>query len=616
MQHSARAMAFLAAFILAAVPAGASDGDWPHYGLNLGGARFSPLAQITTENVSYLENRWVYRTGDISPNNAHVFECAPLAIGGKLYIITTFSRLVVLDGATGEELWSFNPDPPLSPNETGAGVLASRGVARWTDGENERILLPVRDGRLYSINPETRNPDPEFGNRGHINLRGGLPDGGRYLFLSSPPLVIGDLAIAGCGINDSWSPKPHVPVRAFDIRTGEERWRFNTIPQEGEPGRETWENESWKNRGGGNVWTIMSADEERGIVYLPVSTPAYDFYGGDRPGNNLYTDSLVALKAETGKKLWHFQAVRHDLWDYDLPAQPLLADIEVEGKAIPAVAQIGKTGFIYVLNRITGEPVFPIEDRPVPQSDVPGEASAQTQPFPLKPPAISRQHMTVDELSDLDEETRAFMREQFNHYRSEGLFTPPSLKGTIVYPGLHGGGNWSGGAVDLDGMLYINTTEIAYVLRLQPTPDGPFAYRLSSMVFRDQNGYPGNKPPWGELMKVDLNRGGIVWRNPLGEFDELTARGIPVTGQENFGGPAVTAGGLVLIASTMDGRIRAFDASNGATLWQFQMKAAGYAGTVTYLGADGKQYVAVCAGGGGKPGTHKGDYVYGFALPD
>lgn len=592
------------------------DGEWHYYSRNFDGSRFSPLDQINQDNASQLKPAWTFRTGDMVDHGGHYFECTPLIIGDTMYVISMFSRLLAINPTTGKLKWEYNPDPPLAHSETGAGGLASRGVSYWKSGREERIFLPVRDGRLYSINPRTRKPDPNFGNNGLINLRDGLPEDGYFLFMSSPPAIYEDLVIQGFGINDSNRKASKVPLRAFDVRTGKEVWRFNTIPDEGDFGSDTWGDMSHKNRGGGNVWSIMSIDHERGMLFLPVSTPNWDFYGGDRPGNNLFTDSVVALDANTGERVWHYQTVHHDLWDYDLAAQPNLVDLTINGRTIPAVVQAGKTGLVYVLNRNTGKPLFPIEETPVPQDNQTNEQVSPTQPIPSKPPALTRQILTEDGLNNLDPETYPDILETFRSLRSEGIFTPPSLQGSVVYPGLHGGANWSGAAVSPDGMMYINTTELAFIIRLEEFEGSPFGYRIKGNIFwRDKNGYPSVAPPWGELVKVDLNEGEIKWRVPLGEFPELTAKGIPITGTENFGGATVTAGGIVFIASTMDEKIRAFSTTDGSELWEGELSAAGYAAPVTYTGSDGRQYVAICAGGGCKPGTPHGDYIQAFTLP-
>lgn len=594
------------------------DGEWPVYARTPEGTRYSPLSQITAENVADLERVWVYRTGDIAPKGPHYSQCTPLMINNTLYVITTLSRAVALDATTGESLWEFSPDPALELRETGGGGLASRGVAYWTDGEIERIFLPVRDGRLYSLDAKTGLPDTDFGSNGKIDIRSRIPGDGRYLFLSSPPVIFGDYVIQGCGINDTSGQKmPHVPVFAFNVRNGIEEWTFNTVPQEGEWGTHTWDDDSWFNRGGTNVWSIMSVDPALGLIYLPVSAPNYDFYGGDRHGENLYSCAVVALDGEHGEPVWHYQTIMHDVWDYDLAAQPLLVDITVDGERIPALAQVGKTGFVYVLNRKTGEPVFPIEERPVPDTDIPGEEVWPTQPFPVKPPALVRQHLTADDINDRDEESQAYLMDWFSRLRSEGIFTPITFEGTVIFPGLHGGGNWSGASASPDGMMYVNVTELPYIGYMKHhRPNGPFRYYASHRQFRDEEGYPGIKPPWGKLVKVDLNEGEILWEKPLGEHPELTAKGIPVTGQENFGGSTVTAGGVVFIAATRDEMIRAFDVETGEILFQHKMEAAGYAAPVTYVGSDGRQYVTIVAGGGGKYGTGRGDYIISFALPE
>jgi quinoprotein glucose dehydrogenase len=534
-----------------------------------------------------------------------------------MYIITPLSNVVALNATTGEKIWRFCPDPPLNMRELGGGGLASRGVAFWEGGERKRIFVPVRDGRLISLDAETGTPDREFGNQGVVDLRERLVPGGRKIFLSSPPAICGEVVIQGFGMPDSYSRLEHVPVAAVNARNGEILWTFNVIPQNGEAGSETWENGSGQGRGGGNIWSIMSVDEARQWVFLPATAPNFDFYGGDRKGNNLYCNSVIALDAGTGEYVWHYQTVHHDLWDYDLPAQPNLIELTIDGRKVPAVAQVGKTGFVYLLHRETGKPIFPIEEKPVPCSDVPGESASPTQPMPSRPPAFTTQGLTEENLSRIDEETYEYLKQELRKYRSAGIFTPPSEQGSVVFPGFHGGANWSGAAVDADGMMYVNSTELACIVQLLPTPGEPFAYKHTGWIrFRDQKGYPANSPPWGQLSKIDLNRGEIVWQVPLGEFEELSRRGIPPTGQENFGGATVTAGGLVFIASTMDEYFRAFATENGAVLWKEKLPVAGYAAPITYLGSDGRQYVAIFAGGGGKLATPAGDYVMAFALPE
>lgn len=589
--------------------------EWPVYGRDSAGTRYAPLDQITTANVAMLEPAWTARTGDIAEGGAHYAECTPLVVDGVMYVITPFSRLIAYDATTGAELWRFSPDPPLDLTETGAGGLASRGVAYWESGRKRRIFLPVRDGRIYSIDIATRRPDPLFGGDGRINLRHGVPGGGNFVFLSSPPALYENVLLQPYGIDDtSARALAYVPLRAFDAHTGEPLWTFDTVPQPGQVGHDTWGGDSWRNRAGCNPWAPISVDDQRGIFYVPIGAPNADKYGGDRPGDNLFGNALVALDALTGERLWHYQIVHHDLWDYDLAALPNLVDLTIDGETIPAVAAIGKTGFVYVLNRVTGEPVFPIEERPVPPSDFPGEQASPTQPFPTKPPAFARQHMTIDDIANVDPESHAEFRAAFEPIRATGLFTPPSAEGTLVLPGQHGGGNWSGAAVTPEGMMYIASTELPYISSIAAS-DGPYGAAPSARAFRNDKGYPAIAPPWGTLVKIDLAAGTLDWRVPLGEFDELKANGVPITGQPNFGGATVTAGGLVFVAATTDAKFRAFDAASGALLFETQLPAGGHGAPITYLGRDGRQYVAIFAGGGGKYKSPVGDYVIAFALP-
>jgi quinoprotein glucose dehydrogenase len=591
-------------------------GDWPRHARDAAATRFSPLTQIDTSNVARLERAWTFHTGDLfteeNLKSRNVFQCTPLVVEGKMFVITPLCRAIALDPATGKEIWSF--DPKMDPRSAGA----ARGLAFWNSGGESRIILPVRDGRIFSIDAKTGKPDPSFGDNGFISLRKLYPDAASDIVISSPPSVFRDLFIQGCSLSDSWHKVAPAPLTAFDVRTGRVVWTFNTIPAAADEfGADTWANESWLGRGGANVWSTTSIDEERGIIYLPATAANFDFYGGDRHGANLFSCSVVALDAATGKRLWHYQTIHHDLWDYDLPAAPVLADITVAGRRIPALAQIGKTGFVYVLNRVTGEPVWPIEEHPVPVSDVPGEQAWPTQPFPTKPPPFSPQRLTEENLSQISSTSREDGLALINQYRNEGLFTPPSLRGSVVFPGFHGGGNWSGAALDpRTGRLYINSTEVACAVVLVQNDNSPFGFKHTGWLrLRDREGYPINAPPWGQLTAIDLNQGELVWQKPLGEFEELTERGIPPTGQENFGGATVTAGGLVFIASTMDEHLRAFDAETGEILFKVKLDAAGYAAPVSYE-IGGRQYIAICAGGGGKLGTEPGDSVIAFALPE
>ncbi len=588
--------------------------EWHSYGQDPAGSRFSTLDQINRSNVTQLERAWTYRTGDIASKGRHYAECTPLVIDGVVYVITPFSRLIAIDAVTGKELWRFSPEPMLNHSETGAGGLASRGLTYWSSGDARRILLPVRDGRLYSIDLNTHVPDPDFGEQGYIDYRAGLADGGEYLFLSSPPAIYDNVILQPYGVNDTSSDLLHyVPLRAYDVRSGELLWTFDTIPQPGEPGHETWEGDSWANRSGCNPWAPISVDSKHGLFFVPVGAPNNDKYGGDRHGDNLYGNAIVALDARTGKRRWHFQTIHHDLWDYDPAALPNLVDLTIDGKTVPAVAAPGKTGFVYVLNRLTGEPIFPIVERSVPESDVKGEKAAATQPFPTKPPAFSKQSFSVNDLRSINPEADAALRKRFEGYRNEGLYTPPSTQGTVVNPGQLGGSNWSGASVTPDGFMYITGNELAYITSIR-SMDGPYGARPSAGHFRAADGHPAIKPPWGTLTKLDLNKGTLIWQEPLGDVDELSPGDAPDTGTMNFGGATTTAGGLVFVAASTDAKFRAYDATSGKVLYETQLEAAGYGAPVTYQGNDGHQYVVLFAGGGGKAKSAIGDYVVSYRL--
>ncbi len=590
------------------------DSEWTYYGQDGGGARYSSLDQIRRENVDQLERAWTYRTGDIAEGRGHYTECTPLVVDGVLYVITPFSRLIALDAVTGEEQFRFSPEPPLNLGETMGGGLASRGITYWESGDKKRIFLPVRDGRVYSIDLATRKPDPEFGENGFLDYRKGLPEGGDYLFLSSPPTLCNDVLLQPYGISDTSSERLHyVPLRAVDAHTGKTVWTFDTVPQPGQLGYDTWAPGSGADRAGCNPWAPISADLERGIFYAPLGAPNSDKYGGDRIGDNLFANCLVALDAKTGKRLWHFQTVHHDIWDYDLPAMPILFELDKEGATIPAVAAVGKTGFVYVFNRVTGEAIFPIEERAVPASTVPGEVASPTQPIPTKPPAFSRQRLTRGDLHSTDPATLPALQEEFDTYRSEGLFTPPSPEGTIVFPGQLGGGNWSGASIAPGGMLYIAANELPYVTQVTRKEGGAFGVSVRARHFRDSMGYPAIKPPWGTVTKLDLAQGTLVWQKPLGNHEEL-ALGGEDTGQMNFGGGTVTAGGLFIVAAALDAKLRVFDTETGSLLAHYDIGVAGQGAPITYRGHDAKQYIALFAGGGGKGLGEKGDYVMAFRL--
>ena len=543
--------------------------------------RYSPFKQIHRENVGGITVAWTHATGD----QGTTIECRPLVVDGVMYVTSPSLRVIALDAANGRQRWSFVTEPPKP-----VGWTVNRGLAYWRKGSQERILMGTPDGRLISLHAQSGRPDKNFGDRGVVDLKAGVTN--LSYGVTSAPAIFEDLVILGFAVGEGPGPAAPGDIRAFDVRNGREVWRFHTVPRPGEFGHETWTGgagDSWKDRGGVNAWGGLTVDEQNKLVFAGLGSPAFDFYGGDRKGANLFGNSVVALDARTGKRVWHFQTVRHDIWDYDLPTPPVL--VKSQGKE--AVAQVTKTGHVWILDRLTGVPLFGYEERAVPPSDVPGEEAWPTQILPKKPPPIVPQ---VFEPSDASPETRAL--------RCCSIFTPPSLQGTVTLPGFHGGANWSGAAWDpRTGLLYVNTNNVPNLTTLVPRKEG--GYGIKGYVrFTDQDGNPASKPPWGMLTAVDLNRGEIAWQKTLGDGN----------GSENFGGAIVTAGGLVFIASTKDEKFRAFAAATGDLLWEYQLPAGGYAAPVTYM-VKGKQYVTIAAGGGGKLGTKRGDSFVTFALP-
>ncbi|CAN5265636.1 hypothetical protein BH23VER1_BH23VER1_34350 [soil metagenome] len=591
--------------------------DWIAVGGDRGAARFSDLDEIDRGNVGQLEVAWTYHTGELDRPVKKTIECTPLAVGGILYLSTGHLRVAALDAATGAEKWVFDPlsvGPPAGPLASG-GV--NRGVAYWTDGESERVLHGTSDGRLFSLDARTGEPDPGFGDSGVRDLREGIEwDVSRDGYgPTSAPAIFEDLVILG--FSNPEGPPPGAPgdIRAFDVRSGAEVWRFHTIPRPGEFGADTWMPGEGDRRPGANAWGGVSVDTARGLVFAGTGSPGFDFYGGDRKGQNLFANCVLALDASTGERRWHYQILRHDLWDHDIPVYPNLVTLRRDGKDVPAVAQVTKTGHVFVFERETGRPVFEIEERPVPASDIPGEEAWPTQPIPLKPPPFALQKVDEEDLTDLSPEAHAAVLARFREVRGGPAYNPPSLEGTIVVPGFHGGANWSGASFDPDtGTLYVNATNEPCIVSLKKNDSGfPYAHGGYER-FRDPEGYPAVKPPWGTLNAIDLNRGELLWQIPLGAYPELTARGHPPTGTPNFGGSIVTAGGLVFIAGTKDEKIRAFDKGSGEVLWEHALPAGGYATPCTYR-AGGRQFVVIAAGGAGKLGTRPGDAIVAFALP-
>jgi glucose dehydrogenase len=624
-----RASWLIAVSTVFAVGVSSHDG-WPTYGHDPGGMRFSPLTQINVENVSRLRRAWTYHTGEEPPVSGSrgqrqtAFETTPLVIANTLYFSTAASRIIALDSASGRELWKFDPQAhSVDPIQ----YRAHRGVAYWAGDRNTppRIFFGTLDGRLIALNAQTGAKVPGFGREGQINLRDGVADSfpDAVYAETSPPAIFEDLIITGAEVPESPGQGPRGDVRAWDVHTGKLVWTFHTVPRDGEAGADTWEGESRRNRTGVNVWTLITVDVQRRLVFLAIGSPAFDFYGGDRKGANLYGNCLVALDARTGKLIWHYQFVHHDIWDYDPPAAPALVIVHRGRREIPAVVQVTKMGLIFVFDRRDGTPIFPIEERPVPQSDVPGEVSWPTQPIPVKPPALSRSSMTAEDVTAVTPESHAACAAMFATLENHGPYTPYGTRPTLVFPGTLGGATWSGLSFNPAlGYIYVNTNEIGAVGQMVKQADGSsLAYRRTSPAgdfarFWDSNLWPCQKPPWGLLTAVDVSSGEIVWRMPLGVTEELEKRGVHNTGAPNIGGSIVTAGQLVFIAATNDSRFRAFDARNGRQLWCTIIDASGHATPVTYLGKDHRQYVAIAAGGGGFFGSKASDSLIAFRLEE
>jgi quinoprotein glucose dehydrogenase len=628
-------------------PAGATKNDWAYYGHDAGGTRYSPLAQINRDNVAKLKVAWVFHTGDISDGSGRPkrsgLETTPILVDGTLYLTTPFNRVFAVDPETGKQLWVYDPMIELAGNY-GDGLI-NRGVATWLDASRakgkpcrRRIFEATLDARLIALDGATGDPCMDFGNRGQISLR----DVARYIpgqyHMTSPPAVIDDLVVVGSAIDDNARvDMPSGVVRAFDARTGALRWKWDPLPPN-DPDSNTSATSAarkvWRT-GAANAWSVMVVDPERDLVFVPTGSPSPDYYGGMRVGDDKWADSVVALRAKTGELAWGFQLVHHDLWDYDTASPPLLATLQLEGKSVPVVIQGNKTGFLYVLNRDTGVPVFPVEERPVPQSDVPGEVTSPTQPFPLAPPALVPQMLSATGAWGITPEDRDYCRERIKKLRNDGLFSPPSLQGSLSDPGNVGGMNWSGYAFDAQRSLLLvnannlaaemgviaadkywdavdkNTGDLEYTQQ-SGAPYGMFRAFLSAKAHR----LPCAPPPWGTLTAVDMAQGTIRWQVPLGSFAPNNPM-VPL-GALSLGGPIVTAGGLVFIAGTViDTAIRAFDVETGKVLWEAQLPTAGGATPMTYqVRPGGKQFLVIAAGGHPKITEEKQtDEVVAFTLP-
>jgi quinoprotein glucose dehydrogenase len=646
--------------------------EWPTYGHDSGGMRFSPLTEIKPSNVARLKVAWVYHmrpagaeaggrnaapapvyegrgpggaVGDTpefggggrgrgrSGSGFYPSEVTPLVIDGVMYLSTPYSRVVAIDPASGKELWAFHLP---------SGGPSTRGVEYWPgDGQiAPQVVFGSSDGKLYSLDAKTGKPNNAFGDNGVVNLNTpeimqGLP--GRN-GLTSPPIVYKNLVIAGGTTQEMPSHGPAGDVRAWDMHTGKLMWTFHSIPRPGEKGNDTWGGDSWKNRTGVNVWGFLTVDAERGIVYMPFGAPSVDQFGGDRPGDDLFGNSIVAVDANTGKYLWHFQLVHHDLWDADLTAPPALIEVKRGGKTIPAVAVTCKVGLLFIFDRVTGKPIFGVEERPVAKSEVPLEHPSPTQPFPLKPPPLARLSFSMDDVATVTPELEAACRKLLTGVQLGGPFLPPSYNRLRVqFPGNHGGVNWGGTSFNPQlGYLFANTNELGQLSGQKDhdpksgravakgqgnrvDPEGPVegvpgGGRLSITEPGSSQQLPCQQPPWGQLTAINVNTGEFVWRVPLGVTDSLPADK-QKTGRPGNGGTIATAGGLVFVGATDDARFRAFDAKTGKELWTYKLGGAAEATPMTYQGADGRQYVVITSTGGGffnNPVTD--DSIMAFAL--
>jgi quinoprotein glucose dehydrogenase len=593
--------------------------DWPQYAGDPGSTHYSPLDTINRANVARLKQVWEWKTGEEPlaeyKTTPGMFEVTPLKIGNALYLSTPYNRVVALDAETGSELWAYDPKAYVDgqvPNGTG---FVHRGVAAWRDSRSGklRILMNSRY-RLIELDAATGKPVAEFGDNGIVNLLTDLrwPTNPKNYGNTSPPVIYKDLVILGNGVADKFAYRQDPPgdVRAYNARTGKLAWTFHTVPMAGKFGVETWGDGSEKVTGHTNVWAPMTLDDGRGLLYLPVSTPSNDFYGGARPGQNLFADSLVCLDAATGKRKWHQQLVHHGVWDYDMPGPPVLATIHPDGKKVEAVVQLTKMGWAYVFDRVTGKPVWPIEERPAAASDVPGEKTWPTQPFLTKPPAFEEQGVSLDDAFDLTPELKAEAQAELKKYRLGPIFTPPSMQGTIMRPGLNGGGNWGGGALDpATGIVYVKSTNVPALLRIgkvaEKTEEVDADYtqmRNSSLEFH--NGLPLLKPPYGHLTAIDLNKGEIVWHVPFGDDARLRAhpalKGVKLPeklGAAGSSGAVVTKSGLIFVAGG-DSALHAVNTADGEDLWKFEMGRRVNSTPMTYRAPSGRQIVVVASGVG------------------
>jgi len=623
--------------------------DWPNYGNDPGGMRYSPLAQINRDNVSKLRVAWIFHTGDVSDGSRDRkrsgFEATPILVDGTLYFTTPFNRVIALDPETGAQRWAY--DPHIDQTLDYGDGLVNRGVSTWVDAArltgqpcHRRIYEATQDARLIALDSKTGKPCQDFGDLGQLNLRDVPGYRAGWYHMTSPPAVIDDLVVVGSAIDDNQRiAMPAGVVRAFDARSGALRWSWDPIPISAPANSGDAKTNDAKpaerQTGAANAWSIMSVDAARDLVFIPTGSASPDYYGGLRPGDNKWANSVVALHAKTGELAWGFQLVHHDLWDYDTASPPLLATLRHHGEDVPVVIEGNKTGLLYVLNRDTGKPVFPVEERRVPPSDVPGELASPTQPFPLAPPPLAPQKISEDDAWGPTPADRDTCRNWIRGLRNEGIFTPPSVQGTLDVPGNLGGMTWSGYAFDpKSSLLIVNTNNLPAKVKLIPradfwrdevrTEDGDYSpqsgapYGMFRRFLQSPSDMPCVAPPWGVLTAVDMTEGKIRWQVPLGSMQDFGGKQPPIPpGSISLGGPIVTAGGLAFIAGTYDPFIRAFDVETGRELWKAQLPASGHATPMTYrLAANGKQYVVIAAGGHPKITEESlSDALVAFTLP-